>query len=57
MQRLNSGETVDPALIYLRTTPRFETGDASHSWLMRYTFVAKGIRRADSVELAVYKVL
>jgi hypothetical protein len=56
MERLRRGEPVDPALIYFRTTPRFETGDAAYAWLTRHVFVASGVRRPDTVELAVYLV-
>jgi hypothetical protein len=41
----------------LRSTPRFETADPAHAWLMRHVFVGAGIRRPDSVELSCYQVL
>lgn len=56
MERIRRGEPVDPASIYFRTTPRFETGDEAHSWLMKYIFIAEGIRRPDCVELSIYQV-
>ena len=57
MEKLQSGEGVDPRLLYFRTTPRFETGAESYLWLTRHVFVAEGARRPDSVELAVYQIL
>lgn len=57
MQRLIRGEEVDPAVIYFRTTPRFETGDESLSWLTRHIFTASGVRRPGQVELAIYQIL
>ena len=46
----------DPALVYFRTTPRFETAAEPYRWLAAHVFVAEGIRRPDRVELAVYRV-
>jgi Protein of unknown function (DUF3237) len=57
MERLVRGEEVDPALIYFRTSPRFETGDDTYRWLMRYVFTGSAIRRPDRVELSVYQVM
>ncbi len=56
LARLNRGEAVDPALIYFRSVPRFETAAPQHRWLMEHMFLATGIRRPDAVELAVYRV-
>jgi hypothetical protein len=56
MQRLGAGEPVDPALYYMRTTPRFETGAERYQWLNRLICVASGARRAAAVELDVYEV-
>jgi hypothetical protein len=53
---LNRGEPVDPALIYFRTAPRFETAAPAHRWLMDHLFIATGIRRPDQVELQVFVV-
>jgi len=60
-------KTADGALIYvhnhgyrkdtfMRTTPRFETGDARYAWLNRIVCVASGVRHAASVEIDVYEV-
>lgn len=57
LERLRRGEPVDPALIYFRSAPRFETASPALAWMMRHLFVASGVRRPDRVELAVYQVL
>jgi hypothetical protein len=60
-------KTGDGALIYvhnhgfrresfMRTTPRFETGDARYAWLNRMVCVASGVRHPASVEIEVFEV-
>ena len=56
MERLARGEEVDPALIYTRTAPRFETSAPKYAWLNRTLFVASGVRRRDAIELELYEV-
>lgn len=56
LKKLSSGESVDPSLYYMRTTPRFETGDARYAWLNRIVCVATGARRPAAVELEVFEV-
>jgi hypothetical protein len=56
LKRLSSGENIDPSLYYMRTTPRFETGDARYAWLNRIVCVATGARRAAAVELEVFEI-
>ena len=56
LKRLAAGESVDPSLYYMRTTPSFETGDARYSWLNRMVCVATGARRAAAVELEVFEI-
>ena len=56
MERLRRGEAVDPALIYFRTTPRFETAADSYAWLTQHIYVGDGVRHPDRVELAVYQI-
>ena len=56
LKRLAAAEDVDPKLYYMRTTPRFETGDARYAWLNRIVCVATGARRPAAVELDVYEV-
>ena len=57
LDRIARGEAVDPALIYFRSVPRFETGAANYRWLMQSLFIGVGARHPDRVELAVHQVL
>jgi hypothetical protein len=57
VQKLNRGEAVDPALIYFRTVPSFETGAAKYRWLMQSLFVASAARHAERVVIDVHQVL
>lgn len=57
LARLNRGEQVDPAHIYCRTRPRFETASKSLAWLMESTFVGTATRAPDYVQLAFFRVL
>jgi hypothetical protein len=56
MARIARGESVNPALVYFRTTPRFETAAADHQWLTRPLFLATGARHPDRVEITVFEV-
>ena len=56
LEKLAAGESVDPALYYMRTTPLFETGDKRYTWLNGMICVATGARRAAAVELEVFEV-
>src|ERR1700733_6804223 len=56
MEKLRRGEAVDPALIYFRTTPRFETAAPGCEWLMRNLFVCSGARFPDRVEMRFFQV-
>lgn len=57
MARLARGETVDPGSYYFRTVMRFETSDASLSWLNRILALARGMREPRAVRLDVHEVL
>ncbi len=57
LQKLKRGEPVDPALIYCRTSPKFETGHEKYRWLMERLFVASGARHADRVVIDVHQVM
>jgi hypothetical protein len=57
LDRIAKGEIVDPALIYFRSVPKFETGAAKYRWLMENLFVGVGARHPDRVELDVHQVL
>lgn len=56
LEKLAAGEDVEPSLYYMRTTPRFETGDARYAWLNRIVCVATGARRPSAVELEVFEI-
>ncbi len=57
LDRIANGEIVDPALIYFRTVPKFETGAEKYRWLMENLFVGVGARHPDRVEIEVHQVL
>ena len=57
LDRIARGEEVDPALIYFRSVPKFETGAANYRWLMQSLFIGVGARHPDRVELDVHQVL
>ena len=40
--QLNSGQAVDPELIYFRGSPVLEAPDGPHAWVNRHIFVADG---------------
>ena len=57
MKKLNAGESVDPALIYFRAVPKFETSEPGLQWLMRSVFVATGERYPNGVLIRFWRVL
>ena len=57
LDRIARGEVVDPALIYFRSVPKFETAHPAYRWLMQNLFIGVGARHPDRVELAVHQVL
>ena len=57
LQKLKRGEPVDPALIYFRTVPKFETGSEKYHWLMQNLFIGSAARHADRVVIDVHQVL
>lgn len=56
MARLNAGDTVDPALVYFRTMPRFETSAPDLQWLVRSVFVGTGERYPEGVLIRFWRV-
>lgn len=54
--RLARGEAVDPARIYFRSYPRFETAAPALSWLNESLFIGTGARYPDRVELRFYRI-
>jgi hypothetical protein len=57
LERIAKGEIVDPALIYFRSVPKFETGSEKYRWLMQHLFIGVGARHPDRVEIDVHQVL
>ena len=57
IDRLNRGETVDPASYYFRATPYFETSSEKYSWLNRICSIATGARTANGRTFEVFQVL
>jgi hypothetical protein len=57
LDRIAKGEIVDPALIYFRSVPKFETGAEKYRWLMENLFVGVGARHPGRVEIDVHQVL
>lgn len=56
LARIRQGLPVDPALIYFRTAPRFETASPRLAWMTTTLFVASGMRTPDQVILSVFRV-
>jgi Protein of unknown function (DUF3237) len=57
IDRLNRGETVDPATYYFRATPYFETSSEKYGWLNRICSIATGSRTANGRTLQVFQLL
>jgi hypothetical protein len=56
LKRLNSGEAVDPNLVYFRTVPEFETAAAELQWLTRSIFVGTGERHPSHVVIRFWRL-
>jgi len=56
MKKLLAGESVNPALVYFRTTPVFETAAPDLQWLTRSTFVGTGERYPNEVVVRFWRV-
>ncbi|WP_374419655.1 DUF3237 domain-containing protein [Novosphingobium arvoryzae] len=56
VEKLARGEVVDPSLYYFRTTPNFKVNGGPLDWMQRHAFVARGIRKPDSVVIDYYVV-
>jgi hypothetical protein len=54
--RLVRGEPVDPALIYFRCCPSFETGSPTLQWITERMFVGTGARYPDSVVMRFFEL-
>jgi hypothetical protein len=56
LDRLRRGEPVDPAHIYFRTVPRFETASERLKFLTKRIFIGVGARHPDRVALTIWMV-
>ena len=56
MRRLLAGERVDPALVYFKSTPVFETAAPELQVLVRSIFVGVGERYPSEVVVRFWKV-
>ena len=56
MARLIKGEAVDPAAVYFRCVPSFETSSPSLSWINERLFIGTGLRRPDDVQISCFLV-
>jgi len=57
MARLIRGEPVDPAEVYFRCSPSFETASASLGWISERLFIGTGARQPDRVVMRFFEVL
>ena len=54
--RLLRGAPVDPALVYFRCSPSFETASSALGWITERLFIGSGVRRPDRVEMQFFTV-
>jgi hypothetical protein len=54
---LNAGHAVDPAQVYFRTTPVFDTASPRLRWMVRSIFIATGQRAPAGVRIQCFRVL
>jgi hypothetical protein len=54
MERIARGEPVDPAQIYFRCQPRFETASSALGWINEHLFVGSGARHPDKVVMRFF---
>ena len=57
MQRLDRGETIDPAQYYFRTAIMFETASTRYDWLNRLFAIGTGRRPPEGPVYEIYEVL
>jgi hypothetical protein len=57
MARLIRGELVDPAEVYFRCSPSFETASPSLAWISERLFVGTGARQPDRVVMRFFEVM
>lgn len=56
MAKLARGEPVDPAAIYFRCSPSFETAAPSLAWINERIFVGTGVRQPDRVLMRFFEL-
>jgi hypothetical protein len=54
MARLMRGEPVDPAEVYFRCNPRFETASPALKWINERMFVGAGVRHPAEVVMRFF---
>jgi hypothetical protein len=54
--RLLRGEPVDPAQVYFRCSPSFETASPALGWIAERLFIGSGVRRPERVEMQFFTV-
>jgi hypothetical protein len=54
--RLLRGDPVDPALVYFRCSPSFETASPALGWIAERLFIGSGVRRPERVEMQFFTV-
>ena len=57
MERIASGEEVDPSEYYLRNTPYFETSAPQYDWINRIVCVGVGRRMPDYATYDIFEIL
>lgn len=57
MAKLLRGEPVDPAQIYFRCTPRFETASPALRWIGERMFIGVGVRHPSQVVMRFFALL
>jgi hypothetical protein len=50
------GELVDPAQVYFRCSPSFETASPALSWMAERMFVGTGARYPDAVAMRFFEL-
>ncbi len=56
ISRLVRGEPVDPAQIYFRCSPSFETASPALAWIQERMFVGTGARYPDAVVMRFFEL-
>jgi len=57
LQRLAAGEVLPFAETYVRTTPKFETGDERYAWLSEVVALGYNILSPNHIDYRIYRVL